>query len=169
MPGMRVGFVISNEKFVNNLLQAKLLSNNSTYTPIQEAAVAALEDKEGYVEKVNEEHRKRKNYAVERLAQLGSDTKPTQGTYYLWVKIPEGFTSDEFFKYTLHKANVASRPGLYGKNGEHYVRIVMSAGVEKIGKAFDQLEQAGIRFDRPKYETCLLKSRKKLKKWQKGR
>ena len=153
MPGMRVGFVASNEKFIDNILKAKLLTNNSVYTAIQSAAVTALQDKEGYIEKVNEEHRKRKTVCIERLKQLGSDTKPTQGTYYLWVKIPDGFKSDEFFKYVLHKAHVAFTPGtIYGKNGEGYVRVVMSAGEEKINEAFDKLEKANIRFDKPKYE-----------------
>lgn len=151
MPGMRIGFVASNKEFVDNLLQAKLLTNNSVYTPIQEAAVAALRDNENYIDKVNIEHRKRKNYTIDRLKQLGSDAQVTEGTYYLWAKIPEGFHSDEFFKYVLHKAHVAFTPGtIYGKNGDGYIRIVMSAGTEEIGRAFDKLEKNGIRFDRPK-------------------
>lgn len=153
MPGMRIGFVASNKEFINNLLSAKLLTNNSVYTAIQSAAVTALKDKENYIDKVNIEHRLRKNTAIERLRELGSDARPTQGTYYLWVKVPEGFNSDEFFKYVLHKAHVAFTPGtIYGENGKNHVRVVMSAGVDKINEAFDKIEKAGIRFDKPKRE-----------------
>lgn len=151
MPGMRIGFVASNKEFINNLLNAKLLTNNSVYTAIQSAAVTALKDKENYIDKVNIEHRLRKDTAIQRLRALGSDAKPTQGTYYLWVKVPEGFDSDEFFKYVLHKAHVAFTPGtIYGKNGKDHVRVVMSAGTDKINEAFDKIEKAGIRFDTPK-------------------
>lgn len=151
MPGMRIGFVASNKEFIDNLLNAKLLTNNSVYTAIQSAAIVALQDKENYIDKVNEEHRLRKNTAITRLKELGSDTKPTEGTYYLWVKIPEGFNSDEFFKYVLHKAHVAFTPGaIYGKNGDDHVRIVMSANVDKINEAFDKIKESGIRFDVPK-------------------
>ena len=92
MPGLRVGFVVSNKEFIDNTYKARLLSNNSVYTAIQAAATAALEDKEGYIEKVNQEHRNRKNIAIERLKKLGSDAQPTKGTYYLWVKVPGGFS-----------------------------------------------------------------------------
>ena len=168
MPGMRIGFVASNKEFIDNLLNAKLLTNNSVYTAIQSAAVVALQDKENYIDKVNEEHRLRKNTTITRLKELGSETKPTQGTYYLWVKIPEGFTSNEFFKYVLHKAHVAFTPGeIYGKNGDDHVRVVMSAGVDKINEAFDKIEKAGIRFDVPKNQLPI-ETQKEIEKISKG-
>ena len=151
MPGLRVGFVVSNKEFIDNTYKAKLLSNNSVYTAIQAAATAALEDKEEYIEKVNQEHRNRKNIAIERLKKLGSDAQPTKGTYYLWVKVPGGFSSDEFYKYVLHKAHVAITPGtVFGSKGEGFVRFVMSANTDDINKAFDHIEKAGIRFDKKK-------------------
>lgn len=148
MPGLRVAFAVSNEQHINNLLQAKYLSGGSVYTPVQAAAAEALIDSEHYIDKVNNIYKSRKNTCIERLNKLGSNAKPTDGTYYLWAKIPDGFTSDEFFKYTLHKAHVALTPGtVFGKNGEGYVRIVMSADESTINKAFDNIEKAGIRFD----------------------
>ena len=79
------------------------------------------------------------------------DLKPTDGTYYLWAKVPPEFTSDEFFKYVLHKSQVAFTPGtVFGTNGEGYVRIVMSADKNIINKSFEKIEKAGIRFDIPK-------------------
>lgn len=79
------------------------------------------------------------------------DLKPTDGTYYLWAKVPQEFTSDEFFKYVLHKSQVAFTPGtVFGTNGEGYVRIVMSADKNIINKSFEKIEKAGIRFDVPK-------------------
>lgn len=152
MPGLRIGFVASNKEFIDNLLRVKNLENNSVYTATQAAAVAALKDA-AYIDKVNAEHRLRKETAIARLKTLGSTAEPTQGTYYLWTAIPPGFKSDEFFKYVLHKAHVAFTPGtIYGKNGEGYVRVVMSGDTEVINKAFDKVEKAGIRFDKPKWE-----------------
>lgn len=152
MPGMRIGFVASNKEFIDNLLKVKNLENNSVYSATQAAAVSALKDSE-YIANVNAEHRLRKNTAVQRMRELGSTIEPTQGTYYLWTKIPKGFTSDEFFKYALHKGHVAFTPGtIYGKNGEGYVRVVMSGDTSVINSAFDKLKAAGIRFDIPKYD-----------------
>lgn len=151
MPGLRVAFAVSDKDNIDNLLNAKYLSGGSVYVPVQHAAIAALKDEEGYINKVNKIYRSRKNTAIKWLNKLGSDAKPTDGTYYLWAKVPSKFTSDEFFKYVLHKAQVAFTPGtVFGKNGEGYVRIVMSADENTINKAFERIEKAGIRFDIPK-------------------
>ena len=151
MPGLRVAFAVSNKEFIDNLLQAKYLSGGSVYTPVQSAAVEALKDSEHYIDKVNTIYRNRKNTAIAHLKELGSDAKPTDGTYYLWARVPGGFTSNEFYKYVLHKANVAFTPGtVFGKNGEGFVRIVMSADESIINKSFNKIKDAGIRFDTPK-------------------
>jgi len=151
MPGLRVAFAVSNKEFIGNLLKAKYLSGGSVYTPVQAAAVEALKDSEHYIDKVNNIYRDRKNTCIKRLKKLGSDTKPSEGTYYLWSKIPKGFTSEEFYKYVLHKSQVALTPGtVFGKNGEGFVRIVMSADEKDINRAFDSMQKAGIRFNVPK-------------------
>lgn len=148
MPGFRVAFTVSDKENIDNLLNAKYLSGGSVYVPVQHAAIAALKDEEGYINKVNKIYRGRKNTAIKWLNKLGSDAKPTDGTYYLWAKVPPKFTSDEFFKYVLHKAQVAFTPGtVFGTNGEGYVRIVMSADESVINKCFERIEKAGIRFD----------------------
>ena len=151
MPGFRVAFTVSDKENISNLLSAKYLSGGSVYVPVQHAAAAALKDEEGFINKVNKIYRERKNVAIDWLRKLGSDAKATDGTYYLWAKVPPEFTSDEFFKYVLHKAHVAFTPGtVFGSNGEGYVRIVMSAPKTKISECFDRIEKAGIRFDIPK-------------------
>lgn len=151
MPGFRVAFVMSDEDNINTLLKAKFLSGGSVYVPVQHAAATALIDEEGYISKVNKIYRERKNTTINWLHKLGSDAKATDGTYYLWVKVPPEFTSEEFFKYVLHKSQVAFTPGtVFGSNGEGYVRMVMSAPVDTINKCFERIEKVGIRFDVPK-------------------
>lgn len=151
MPGLRVAFTVSDKENIDNLLNAKYLSGGSVYVPVQHATIAALKDEEGYINKINKIYRERKNTAIKWLHRLGSDAKPTDGTYYLWAKVPPEFTSDEFFKYVLHKSQVAFTPGtVFGTNGEGYVRIVMSADKNIINKSFEKIEKAGIRFDVPK-------------------
>lgn len=148
MPGLRMAFAVSSKENIDNLLKAKYLSGGSVYIPVQVAAAEALKDEEGYIPKVNKIYRNRKNTAIQRLRELGSDAKPTQGTYYLWAKVPPDFKSDEFFKYVLHKSQIAFTPGdVFGDNGDGYVRIVMSANEKQINEAFDRIKAAGIRFD----------------------
>jgi hypothetical protein len=151
MPGFRVAFAVSSKENIDTLLRAKFLSGGSVYIPIQHSAAAALRDEDHFIEKVNGIYRARKNTAIAELRKLGSRAKPTDGTYYLWIKIPSGFTSDEFFKYILHKSGVAFTPGtVFGSNGEGYIRIVMTASSDAIKESFAKIANAGIRFDTPK-------------------
>ncbi len=71
MLGFKVAFTISSKENTENLLKAKYLSGGSVYIPVQMAAAEALIDKEGYIEKVNNIYRKRKNTAIKRLNELG--------------------------------------------------------------------------------------------------
>lgn len=156
MPGFRVAFTVSDKDNINNLLSAKYLSGGSVYVPVQHAAAEALKDEEGFIAKINKIYHDRKETTINWLNKLGSNTKPTDGTYYLWTKIPPEFTSNEFFKYILHKGHVAFTPGtVFGSNGEGFVRIVMSADEKLINKCFKKLESEGIRFDTPKSQLPL--------------
>ena len=103
MPGFRVAFTVSDKDNIDNLLSAKYLSGGSVYVPVQHAAAEALKDEEGFIAKINKIYHDRKEATINWLNKLGSNAKPTDGTYYLWTKIPPEFTSNEFFKYILHK------------------------------------------------------------------
>lgn len=152
MPGMRVGFIVSNPQTIQNVFAVKNVSELGTYVAIQEAAAKALQDTE-YIDKVNEAYRQRKDFMCRNLNELGANIKPSEGTYYMWLKVPEGYTDEEFSRYLLYKGGIAMTPGrTFDPNDKSHVRIVMSQSVENLEKVFKNLRKNNIRFDVPKYE-----------------
>ncbi len=143
LPGMRVGFIVSNPETISNALAVKNMSEQNTYVAIQEAATEALTDQE-YIEKINDIYRRRKNFLCERLNEFGIKAQPSQGTYYMWVKVPDDFTNTDFAKYLLYKFGVAVTPGnVFDSKDTKHVRIVLSQSIDNMKIIFDRIKQSG--------------------------
>ena len=63
-----------------------------------------------------------------------------KASFYIWAKVPEGYTSVEFTTSLLDKANVAVTPGTgYGSAGEGYVRLSITLSDERLNEGIKRL------------------------------
>ena len=93
-------------------------------------------------------YQERRDVAEEGLRELGWDIKPSKATFYLWLPVPKGMTSEEFVTLMLEKANVVVPPGNgYGKYGEGYFRVALTKDVDTIKKCIQRMKDAGIRYE----------------------
>ena len=82
------------------------------------------------------------------LKELGWDIKPSKATFYLWLPVPKGFTSEEFATLMLDKAGIVVPPGNgYGRWGEGYFRIALTKDIATLKKALSRMKEAGIVFN----------------------
>jgi len=147
LPGMRVGFIVSNPETIQHALAIKNASEMNTYVAIQEAATEALTDY-SYIDNVNSVYRKRKSYICDKLKELNVNISPSAGTYYMWLQIPKGFSDVEFAKYLLYKTGLAVTPGsVFQPNNKSFVRLVMSQSIENMEQIFKNIKKQNIRFD----------------------
>ena len=59
---------------------------------------------------------------------------------YIWLKVPQGMTSWDFFDYLLEKANVVGTPGSgFGPSGEGYFRLTAFGTYENTVAAIDRI------------------------------
>ncbi|MFK7829456.1 MAG: alanine transaminase [Congregibacter sp.] len=127
MPGWRVGFCCGNSTLVGALARMKSYLDYGMFTPIQVAAIAALEGDQGCVSEINSMYRLRRDVLCEGLNAAGWVVEPPRATMFVWAKIPEFYQelgSLEFSKKLLIDANVAVSPGIgFGEYGEGYVRF----------------------------------------------
>lgn len=127
MPGWRVGFMVGNEHLVNALARMKSYLDYGTFTPIQVAAIAALEGPQDCVGEIRELYRQRRDVLCEGLCAAGWPVDKPRATMFVWAPIPEPFRalgSVEFCKLMLHEAKVAASPGIgFGEYGESHVRF----------------------------------------------
>ena len=61
---------------------------------------------------------------------------------YIWLKVPEGMTSWQFFDFLLENANVVGTPGSgFGPSGEGYFRLTAFGTVENTARAVERMRK----------------------------
>lgn len=139
MPGWRMGFAVGNERLIKALARVKSYLDYGAFTPIQVAAVAALNGPQDCVEEIREVYKARRDCLVESFARAGWEVPAPPATMFAWAKVPEqmrGMSSLEFSKLLLEKAGVAVSPGVgFGEYGEGYVRIALVENEQRIRQA----------------------------------
>lgn len=127
MPGWRVGFMCGNEILVAALARMKSYLDYGMFTPIQVAAISALEGPQDCVAEIRELYRKRRDVLCDGLNALGWEVEKPKATMFVWAPIPEQYQhlgSLEFSKKLLAEAKVAVSPGIgFGDYGDDYVRF----------------------------------------------
>lgn len=127
MPGWRIGFCCGNATLVGALARMKSYLDYGMFTPIQVAAIAALEGDQSCVSQINAMYRSRRDVLCEGLTASGWPVTPPKATMFVWAQIPEAYRalgSLEFSKKLIRDAKVAVSPGIgFGEYGEGYVRF----------------------------------------------
>ena len=129
MPGWRVGFMVGNPKLVNALSRIKSYLDYGTFTPIQIAAITALEEDQKCVADICDMYCGRRDVLCDGLNSMGWKVDKPKGTMFVWAPIPEQFKamgSLEFSKKVLIEAKVAVSPGIgFGSYGDNFVRFAL--------------------------------------------
>ena len=145
MAGWRVGFVVGNRHVIQGLRRLKTNLDYGIFAALQSAAETALQLPDVYLHQVQDRYRRRRDFLIQGLAQLGWDIPKTKATMYLWVKCPEGMGSTDFALDVLQQTGVVLTPGnAFGVGGEGYVRISLIAECERLQEALRRFKQANI-------------------------
>ena len=127
MPGWRVGFMVGNPTLVGALARIKSYLDYGMFTPIQVAAIAALEGPQECVREISDMYQQRRDVLCEGLNSIGWAVEKPKATMFVWARIPEPYRhlgSLEFSKQLLEKAKVAVSPGIgFGSYGDDHVRF----------------------------------------------
>jgi alanine-synthesizing transaminase len=127
MPGWRVGFMVGNPVLVGALAKIKSYLDYGTFTPIQVAAIAALEGPQDCVMEIRDMYQKRRDVLCDGLNALGWQVEKPRATMFVWARIPEAYQSMgslEFSKKLITDAKVAVSPGIgFGQHGDDHVRF----------------------------------------------
>ena len=129
MPGWRVGFMVGNPTLVSALAKIKSYLDYGTFTPIQVAAIAALEGPQECVQEICGLYRDRRDVLCEGLSAAGWPVEKPKATMFVWAPIPERYVKEgslEFSKRLLSEAKVAVSPGVgFGEYGDDHVRFAL--------------------------------------------
>ncbi len=127
MPGWRVGFMCGNKDLVFALSRIKSYLDYGMFTPIQVAAIHALEGDQACVDEICQMYKSRRDVLCDGLASLGWEVEIPKATMFVWAEIPEHYAelkSLEFSKKLLSDAGVAVSPGIaFGQYGDNGIRF----------------------------------------------
>ena len=145
MPGWRIGFCCGNPELVHALGRMKSYLDYGMFTPVQVAAIAALEGDQSCVAEIRDMYRRRRDVLCKGLNELGWPVQPPRATMFVWAPIPARYRelgSVEFSKKLLAEAHVAVSPGVgFGEYGEGYVRFGLIENEQRIRQALRNMRR----------------------------
>ncbi|WP_054943075.1 pyridoxal phosphate-dependent aminotransferase [Paenibacillus ihuae] len=140
MAGWRVAFAAGNASVIEslNLLQDHLYV--SLFGAVQEAAAAALLGPQDCVRENVDRYEMRRNTLISGLQQIGWQVEAPRGSFFAWLPVPEGYTSQSFADLLLEQAHVVVAPGIgFGAYGEGYVRIGLVSDEARLAEAVQRI------------------------------
>src|SRR3989338_2553110 len=143
MTGWRVGWACGNPTLIAALAKVKTNFDSGIFQAIQVAGIAALKSPPEIVEDMGVLYQERRDLLINCLRAIGWKITPPKAAYYVWAKIPKGFTSSvEAAKAFLEKVDIVVTPGNgFGESGEGYVRMALTVPKDRLNEAVERLKK----------------------------
>lgn len=142
MAGWRIAFAAGNADIIEaiNLIQDHLFV--SLFPALQDAGITALQSDQASVVKLVALYEKRRNQFFAAARKIGWEPYPSGGSFYAWMPVPEGYTSESFADLLLNEAGVAVAPGTgFGQGGEGYVRVGLLIDEPRFTEACERIDK----------------------------
>ena len=140
MTGWRIGFAVGNHEILNGLRLVKTNIDSGTFQAIQVAGIAALTGSQDCIRANVAVYRARRDALVAGLKSVGIEASKPKATFYLWARVPDGYSSMQFSMFLLERAGVVVTPGIgFGEYGEGFVRFSLCLDVERIKEACERI------------------------------
>lgn len=140
MTGWRIAAALGNSGILQGLGKVKTNLDSGVFQPVQYAAMTALDSSQYCVDENNMIYQERRDILVEGLQSLGWDVEKPKATFYVWVAIPEGISSNEMTARLIKEAAVVTTPGIgFGACGEGYIRMTLTTSKERLAEAVNRI------------------------------
>ncbi len=143
MTGWRTGFAVGNHEILEHLWRLKTNMDSGMFDALQKTSAFVLNGPWDFVHEMCEVYRRRRDLLAEALTSVGMTVPRLKGTIYMWIPVPEGYTSGSFCDHVLEQAAVVITPGRgYGPAGEGFVRLSLTTPDDRIAEAVDRIERS---------------------------
>ena len=140
MTGWRIGMAVGNAQMIDALFRFKSNLDSGIPQAIQRAAIEALDGSQDCIAEHNSVYQRRRDKLVKALNSIGLRARLPKASFYIWARIPQGYTSVDFTTELLDKANVAVTPGVgYGSAGEGYIRLSLTLPDDRLEAGISRL------------------------------
>ena len=141
MAGWRVGMIGGAKERIDEVLRFKSNMDSGMFLPLQLAAATALGLGDEWYEGQNKIYRAREAKGLEIMQTLGVECRANQAGLFLWGRVPEGDNCYDFCDRLLYEKHIFVTPGgIFGSEGEQYVRISLCASEELFQRVLDRIK-----------------------------
>ena len=141
MTGWRIGFAVGNREAIDGLGAIKSNIDSGVFQAVQMAGIEAIRGDQSCVRDMVQVYSRRRDLMVKGLQDVGFEVESPRATFYLWIKVPEGYTSSDLTERLLEDAGLVVTPGNgFGEPGEGYFRIALTQKRERLAEAVQRLK-----------------------------
>jgi LL-diaminopimelate aminotransferase len=142
MTGWRIGFAMGNQEIVSGLGRVKTNIDSGLFQAIQEAGIEALNHFDTPIPNIIRIYEGRRDVMVKGLREMGLEVDLPRATFYLWIRVPRGYTSAQFATLLIEQAGIVATPGNgFGEAGEGYIRMTLTVGESRLKEAIERLKK----------------------------
>jgi LL-diaminopimelate aminotransferase len=142
MTGWRIGFAAGCSEIISALGRVKTNIDSGVFQAIQEAGTAALNRFETPIPEIVEIYEGRRDVMIKGLREIGLEVDQPKATFYLWIRVPKGYTSAQFATLLLEQGGIVATPGNgFGEEGEGYFRMALTVDEKRCKEAIERLKR----------------------------
>ncbi len=142
MTGWRVGIAVGNFDAIAGLAKVKSNIDSGIFTPVQIAAIAAIEKSDDVKKQVTELYSKRRDVLVNGLNEAGWKISSPKAAFYIWAPVFGEYDSTALAKAMLDEADIVVTPGNgFGESGEGYVRMALTVDVDELKEVVKRIKE----------------------------
>ena len=144
--GARISFLIGNKKIIDAVKLLRTQYDFGMFYPVQAAAIAAMNEPRERVEEQCMAYQRRRDVLCGGLRNIGWNVSDSQGTMFVWLPLPEGYSDSwEFCEILAEKTGVLGTPGAaFGPSGEGYIRLALVLPETELAEIVDAIDKSGI-------------------------
>ena len=144
MTGWRIGFAVGNSEAIAGLGAIKSNIDSGVFQAIQIAGIRALRADQSCIRDMTEIYTRRRDLMAEGLREAGFAVEAPKATFYMWVRVPDGFTSTQLASRLLEKGVVVTPGNGFGEPGEGYFRIALTQKRNRLAEAIERIKGLGL-------------------------
>lgn len=143
MTGWRLGYALGPAEVISQMTKLHQFAIMSAPTNSQYAAIDALKNGDGDIEKMKSDYDMRRRYTVNIFNEMGLKCFKPEGAFYVFPCIKStGLSSSDFCEKLIYAKRVAVVPGnAFGDCGEGFIRVSYCYSIENIRKAAERIKE----------------------------
>ena len=142
MTGWRIGFAAGHPEIISVLGRVKTNIDSGIFQAIQEAGIAAFNHFDTPIPEMIRIYERRRDVMVKGLREVGLELDQPKATFYLWIRVPSGYTSSQFVALLLDQGGIVATPGNgFGEEGEGYFRMALTVDEKRCQEAIERLKR----------------------------